>query len=267
MNPRKLLGVVALAATAMTISLQATASGQGVSIATCNQARWCTITASGDVTQDASQLAIGNVSAGTALAVTQENIGQQQVGGEILGGSLAGSCGWSQYDRDWTASPRTAEAGCPDPVLDTSEFVADNGAAIWSGCYPDCFGGVPIHYERRCGSKGHNWCYSSNCEEFANFYPWSPDAHPADPIRMTHRHVLDIRYLARYTDAWTKRPFYLVRDIAAKHGSGNWVFVGGAACNIRVGHPGSYHWLPRPSVPVHHKPSGPSAHAAAPASA
>jgi len=264
MKARKILGAAAMVAVALVLMLQATASGQGsgVTIATCNQVRWCTITASGDVTPTASQLAIGNVSAGTALAVTQDNIGQNQVGGEILGGSLAGSCGWSQYDRDWTRKALVVSADCPNPVLDTAEFVANGGRAVWSGCYPRCFGGVPLHYDRRCGSKGHSWCYRDNCEEFANFYPWSPDAHPADPIRMTHRHILDIRYLARYGDAWTRTPFYLVRDIAAVHGTGNWIFVSGAACGIKTGPPGTYHWLPQPSTSHHHN-SKPSAHTAA----
>jgi hypothetical protein len=263
---RRLLVVAALGAVAVTLALQASATA-GVGVATCNQVRWCTVTASGDVTEDASQLAIGNASAGTALAVTQENIGQQQVGGELLDGSLAGSCGWSQYDRDWTTQGLSVNAGCANPVLNTDQFVANNGAAVWSGCYPRCFGGVPVYYERHCSSKGHNWCYSSNCEEFANFYPWSPDAHPGDPVRMTARHVLDVRYLARYGDAWTKGPFYLIRDIDVAHGTGNWVFVSGAACGIRVGHAGSYHWLPRPTKPAPKKSSGPSAHAASAASA
>jgi hypothetical protein len=267
MTVRKLLAGAVLCG-AVILVLGATANGQSVDIATCNQAQWCTVTASGDVEEGASQLAIGNVSAGTPLAVTQINIGQKQVGGQFLSGSLAGSCGWSQYQRDWTQrTPRNLDPpGCADPVLTTSSYVARGGRAIWSGCYPRCFGGVPVHYERRCASKGHNWCYSSNCEEFANFYPWSHDAHPADPIRMTHRHVLDVRYLARYGDAWTKTPFYLVRDISAAHGKGNWIFVSGAACGIRVGHPGAYHWLPRPSHPSHHhkpKHRQPSAHAAA----
>jgi hypothetical protein len=266
MKARRLLGAGALGATALTLALYATAAA-GVGVATCNQAKWCTITSSGDVEQDASQLAIGNVRAGTVLAVTQEQIGQQQVGGEILGGSLKGSCGWSQYDRDWTRQTTSVASGCPDPVLNTSTFVADNGSAVWSGCYPDCFGGVPLYYDRKCGSKGHNWCYGSNCEEFANFYPWTADAHPEDPIRMTGRHVLDVRYEGRYGDAWTDTPFYMVRDVAAHHGAGNWVFVSGAACGIKTGHPGTYHWLPKRPKPPHHHKKGPSAHAAHGASA
>ena len=137
----------------------------------CIRDRWCTITASGDVTQSASQLAIGNVSAGTALAVTQDDVLHQQVGGEILGGSLRGTCGWSQYRYDWTAQALSVAAGCANPVHNTNEFVAANGTAIWSGCYPRCFGGVPLRFDRRCGQRGHNWCYGSNCEEYANFYP------------------------------------------------------------------------------------------------
>jgi hypothetical protein len=186
----------------------------------------------------------------------------QQYGGEILGGNLRGLCAWSQYARDWSAVPQSAVAGCANPVLQTNEFVATNGTAIWSGCYPRCFGGVPLRFDRRCGKPGHTWCYASNCEEFANFYPWTPAAHPANPLRMTHRHIIDIRYLARYGDAWTHTPFYLVRDIAAQHGTGNWVFVSGAACAISAGHPGSYHWLPHPSKHKKPGPPKPQAHVA-----
>ena len=58
-----LLRAVALCAAALSLGIATTADA-GVGVATCNQSRWCTITASGDVTQFASQLAIGNVSAG-----------------------------------------------------------------------------------------------------------------------------------------------------------------------------------------------------------
>ena len=260
MRVRIFLSVVALCITALLLYAGAAASA-GVSVATCNQARWCTITASGDVTPLASQLAIGNVSAGTELAVTQTNLGQDQVGGEILNGSLRGSCGWSQYARDWTSKALSAIAGCTNPVLDMSLFVASNGRAIWSGCYPRCFGGVPLRFDKRCGQRGHNWCYRSNCEEYANFYPWSPAAHPSDALRMTRRHVIDVRYMARYGDAWTQTPFYLVRDIDVAHGTGNWVFVSGAACAIKVGRAGTYRWLPHPRKPHHRQPS---AHVARP---
>jgi len=249
MRVRSLLCVLALGAAALSPSLHAAAAGAGVGVATCNQARWCTITASGDVTAFASQLAIGNASAGTPLAVTQDNIGHDQLGGQILSGSLTGSCGWSQYARDWTAKRGNAGAGCANPVLNTKAFVAANGRAIWSGCYPRCFGGVPLRFDRRCGQPGHSWCYASNCEEYANFSPWTPAAHPSDPLRTTHRHRLDIRYRARYGDAWVKSPFYLVRDEAAMHGTGNWAFVSGLACAISAGHPGAYRWLPHPSTP------------------
>ena len=121
---------------------------------------------------------------------------------------------------------------------------------------------MPLHFDKKCGTRGHSWCYRANCEEFGNYYPWTTSSHPADPIRMTARHVLDVRYKARYGDALTHSPFYLVRDINAVHGTGNWVFVSGAACGISTGSPGSYHWLPRPPTPKHKKPSGPSAHAA-----
>lgn len=265
MRLRTLLGALAVGTAALTFSLHASASA-GVGVFTCKQARWCTITASGDVTPLASQLAIGNVSAGTALAVTQDDVLHQQVGGEILGGNLRGTCGWSQYRYDWTAKALSAIAGCLNPVHNTSEFVAANGTAIWSGCYPRCFGGVPLRFDRRCGQPGHSWCYRSNCEEYANFYPWTPAAHPSNPLRMTHRHKLDIRYLARYGDVWTKTPFYLVRDPAVTHGTGNWVFVSGAACGINPGHAGIYHWLPHPSRP-HQRPSSPRAHVAAQPSA
>jgi len=267
MRVRTLLSAVALCGAALALGA-VTTSAAGVGVSSCNQARWCTITASGDVTPLASQLAIGNVSAGTELAVTQDNIGQNQLGGQILNGSLRGSCGWSQYARDWATKGLSVIAGCADPVLNTSQFVAQNGSAVWSGCYPRCFGGVPLTFDKHCGEPGHKWCYGANCEEFANFFPWSPAAHPTDPLRMTRRHRLDVRYMARYGDAWTNTPFYLVRDIDVAHGTGNWVFISGAACGVATGPPGTYRWLPHPSKPHHHKaPTAHVAHAAGGASA
>jgi hypothetical protein len=242
MRVRTILCAAALGAVAWTFSPDATATA-GVAVSTCNQVRWCTITASADVTPVASQLAIGNVSAHTVLAVTQNDVLHQQLGGEILGGNLHGTCAWSQYARDWTAKTLSVVAGCANPVHNTSEFVAAHGAAVWTGCYPRCFGGVPLRFDRRCGQRGHSWCYGSNCEEYANFYPWTAAAHPANPLRTTSRHRLDVRYRARYGDVLTETPFYLVRDTTATHGTGNWVFISGAACAVSVGPAGTYHWL------------------------
>jgi len=241
---RVLLSTAALGAVVWSLASSAGASASGVAVSMCHEHRWCTVTASGDVTPTASQLAIGNVSAGTQLAVTQINIGQRQIGGEVLGGSLVGTCVWSQYQRDWSGLAGSVAAACADPVFDTSEFVADDGAAVWSGCYPRCFGGVPLRFDRRCGKHGRTFCYSSECEEYANFFPWSPDAHPVDSIRGTHRHRLDIRYMARYGDVQNGHPYYMVRDTAALHGTGNWVFISGDACGVRVGHFGTYRTEP-----------------------
>jgi len=220
-------------------------AGAGVGVAICNQAAWCTVTASGDVTQTASQLAIGNVSAGTGLAVTQINLGQGQVGGLILGGSLRGTCAWSQYQRDWATPKGDVLANCPTAPLDTAEYVANGGSAVWSGCFPRCFGGVPMRYDRRCGTHRRVFCYSRNCEEYANFFPWTPGAHPVDAVRSTSRHRLDVRYLARYGDFQNNHPYYLVRDTGVAHGAGNWVFISGNACGVVVGPPGSYYSEPR----------------------
>jgi hypothetical protein len=211
----------------------------------CNQKQWCTLTAAGDVTAGASQLAIGNVKAGTVLAVSVS--AHQQYGGEFIGGDPAGFCGWSQYARDYTPAPTLkANSDCANPVTETTAFVADDGHAIWSGCYPRCFGGVPLRLDPRCGARGHTWCYLRNCEEYANFYPWLKLSHPTDAIRMTSGQQLDIRYRARYVDARLHSSFYMVRDTTAAHGSGNWVFIGGAACGISAGATGAYHWLQHP---------------------
>ena len=107
--------------------LAAVGASAGVGVATCNQARWCTITASGYVTPFASQLAIGNVSGATGLAVVLSE--HHQYGGEILGGNLRGLCAWSQYARDWTAARRSKDANCARLVLNTPAFVASNGRA------------------------------------------------------------------------------------------------------------------------------------------
>ncbi len=240
----RILGCVAVIAGAVLSVHLAGATADGVALSTCNQARWCTVTASGIVTSLASQLAIGNVEAGTPLAVTQNDVKHRQLGGQILRGSLSGTCAWSQYARDWTALHGATASGCADPVHNTSEYVAANGSAIWSGCYPRCFGGVPLRFDPHCGEHGRTFCYRRNCEEYANFYPWSPDAHPADPLRSTQRHQLDLRYQARYPNTHNQHPFYLVRDIQAIHGRGNWVFVSAVACAITAGHTGAYHTQP-----------------------
>jgi hypothetical protein len=234
---------IALLGAALLIAQAASAHASPAPLAYCNQTRWCTVTASSNVTPTASQLAIGNVRGGTKLAVTAVDTGQKQIGGQILSGTLAGVCGWSQYQRDWTATPQSAASGCADPVTGYAQFVAGGGHAVWTGCYPRCFGGVPLRYEARCGRGGRNWCYGRNCTEFANYFPWSTRAHPADPIRKTQRHMLDVRYLALHGDEWTGTPFYLVRDQDARHGAGNWVFVSSAECQVRVGRPGTYHYL------------------------
>jgi hypothetical protein len=215
-------------------SAAAPASASGAAVSVCRERGWCTVTAAGYVTPTASQLAIGNVRGGTSLGVTQVSVGQRQVGGQVLAGSL-----------DWSAPAGSASAACADPVLDTAAFVADNGHAIWSGCFPRCFGGVPAKFDPRCGTHGRTFCYSHDCEEYANFFPWSPRAHPVDPIRLTGHHVLDIRYLARYPDYLNGHPYYMARDVDVFHGTGNWVFVSARGCGIVVGHTGAYHDVPR----------------------
>jgi hypothetical protein len=237
--------IAALGAVAWSVGADASATASGVAVSRCQANRWCTVTSSSDVTQTAAQLAIGNVSAGTPLAVTQVDHGQGQLGGQILRGSLVGTCVWSQYLRDWSHPHGSASADCFEPGLDTSSFVAQDGTAIWTLCYPRCFGGMPMRFDRRCGSHGRTFCYSHDCQEYANFFPWTPDAHPEGPIRLTQRHVLDVRYLARYANRVNGHPYYMVRDTGVYHGTGNWVFVSGNACHVQLGPTGTYHDEPR----------------------
>jgi hypothetical protein len=239
-----LLCLAAAGTAAWIILSAASATASTVAVSVCHESRWCTVTASGDVMPGASQLAIGNVGHGTELAVTQVNVGQRQLGGEVLSGSLLGICVWSQYQRDWSVPAGGVDAGCPDPLFATDQYVAANGTAVWSGCYPRCFGGVPLRFDRRCGRHGRTFCYSHDCEEYANFFPWSPNAHPVDPIRRTERHELDVRYLALYGDFEDGHPYYMVRDTNVPHGTGNWVFISGDACGVHVGHPGTYRTEP-----------------------
>jgi hypothetical protein len=228
-----------------TAQIAASATASGVAVSKCRESRWCTVTSSSDVTQTAAQLAIGNVSAGTPIAVTQVDSGQRQLGGRVLRGSLVGTCVWSQYQRDWSDPKGSASADCVGvPGLDTATFVAQDGTAIWTLCYPRCFGGMPLAFDRRCGSHGRTFCYSHDCEEYANFYPWSPHAHPDNRIRSTGRHVLDVRYLARYADAANGHPYYMVRDTGVLHGTGNWVFISGDACHVELGPMGTYYHEP-----------------------
>ena len=237
--------VACLAVVGALVGSSVVAAGAGIPT-TCQAKAWCTVTAYGVSSPEAAQYAIGNVPAGSVLGVTQYDAKHRQIGGEILGGVLRGTCAWSQYQRDWAplvvAPP---DSSCANPVHYTRDFVADDGRAIWTGCYPRCFGGVPLRFDRRCGKRNRTFCYSSNCEEYANFNPWSPAAHPADPLRMTHRHRLDIRYRTRYGDVWTNTPFYMVKDSAVAHGRGNWVFISGAACGVVAGPTGVYNHFPR----------------------
>ena len=214
----------------------------------CRAQQWCTITAAGISSSVAAQFAIGNVRRGTVLAITQYDIKHRQVGGQIVDGDMAGTCAWSQYQRDWapllvaTADQLHRPAVPQQPVhrrRRQGDLVGLLRAAALLGRR------AAASYDRRCGKRGRTFCYSSNCEEYANFYPWTPDAHPSDPLRETRRHVLAVRYLARFGDVWTNSPFYLVMDTAIGHGQADWVFVSGRACGIVTGPVGTYHSVPR----------------------
>ena len=246
MRARILLFLTALGAAAAGLAPGGSAAAGAPT--TCRAIHWCTITAAGDSSPNATQFAIGNVRAGTVLSITQDDVKHRQVGGEISSGELNGLCAWSQYQRDWAPVVLADPPGCADPVHLTSDFVATTAsgtAAIWTGCYPRCFGGVPLRYDRRCGTHGRTFCYSRNCPEYANFSPWTSMAHPTDQLRRTQRHRLDIRYLARYGDAYNSHPFYMVRDGQIGHGQGDWVFISGAACRIVAGPVGTYRHAPR----------------------
>ena len=246
MRARILLFLMALGAVAAGLAPGGSAAAGAPT--TCRAIHWCTITAAGDSSPNATQFAIGNVRAGTVLAITQDDVKHRQVGGEIVSGELDGLCAWSQYVRDWAPVVLADPPGCADPVHLTRDFVAttaSGAAAIWTGCYPRCFGGVPLRYDRRCGTHGRTFCYSRNCPEYANFEPWTSGAHPTDELRRTQRHRLDIRYLARYGDIWNSHPFYMARDGQVGHGEGDWVFISGSACGIVAGPVGTYHHAPR----------------------
>jgi hypothetical protein len=236
---------VLLGAAAAAFALAGPLAAGAAAPTSCRAAQWCTITSNGISNAVAAQFAIGNVPRGTALAVTQNEIKYRQIGGQIVDGEMAGTCAWSQYQRDWAPLTIGEAPRCANPGYLNSQFIADDGAAIWSGCHPRCWGGVPLHFDPRCGKGGRTFCYSSNCEEYANFFPWTRAAHPLDPLRDTARHLLAVRYLARYGDVWTNSPFYLVMDTAVGHGQANWVFVSGRGCGIVTGPTGSYHTTPR----------------------
>jgi len=246
MRARVLVFAVLLAATWAAVGSVGTGADGAPAPTSCRANQWCTITAAGISSSVAAQFAIGNVTRGTVLAVTQYDTRHRQIGGRIVDGDMAGTCAWSQYQRDWAPLMLSSETHCSDPLYLNSQFIAQDGKAIWSGCYVKnrCWGGVPLRYDRRCGKAGRIFCYSQNCEEYANFYPWTPDAHPSDPLRSTRRHVLAVRYLARYGDVWTNSPFYLVMDTQVGHGQADWVFVSGRGCRILTGPIGSYHEVP-----------------------
>ena len=61
----------------------------------------------------------------------------------------------------------------------------------------------------------------------------------------TRRHLLAVRYLARYGDVWTNSPSTWSWTPRVGHGQADWVFVSGRACGIVTGPVGSYHSVPR----------------------
>jgi hypothetical protein len=248
MRARILLLLIALGAVAASLLPGSPAASGAGGPTVCRAVRWCTITASGDSEPNATQFAIGNVRRGTVMAITSWDTKHRQVGGEILSGELYGLCAWSQYQRDWAPLAVVDPPSCTAPLHLTDEYVgrdAQGRAQIWTGCYPRCFGGVPLRYDRRCGTHGRTFCYRRNCTEYANFAPWSPAAHPTDALRRTQRHRLDIRYLARYPDSLGGRAYYLIRDGQVGHGKGNWVFISAAGCGVVAGPVGTYHHAPR----------------------
>ena len=186
------------------------------------------------------------------------NLGQQQVGGEILGGHPARDV------RLVAVSAATGRrqalsvvAGCPNPALNTSrvrrgERQRDLERLLSRAASAAC----------RCASTSAaaravtSWCYSQQLRGVRELLSRGlPRRTRPTRSRMTDRHKLDIRYRARYGDALDQHAFYLVRDTEVVHGTGNWVFVSGAACGVDApAHPGIYHWLPHPdqapSAPV-----------------
>lgn len=212
----------------------------GAPLASCVQPEWCTVTAAGYKSPVAAQFAVGNVSSGTKLAVTQPAARERELGGEIVEGRLARACAWSQYDYDWKPIRVTADSSCMNPTLERTRFIAAHGTAIWTACHVECFDGVATHFNRAC-TVGHNtWCYGRPCQEYANFFPLSPRARLVDPLRLVRDHTLNVRYLSRYRDLRSGDPVYLVHDAKVPHGHGNWVFIDGTACGLRVGPTGTY---------------------------
>ena len=78
-------------------------------------------------------------------------------------------------------------AGCAEPGPQHQRVRRGNGGrAIWSGCYPRCFGGVPLRLRPPLRqARAHVRATRTTARSTRTSIPWSPRAHPADPLRMT----------------------------------------------------------------------------------
>ena len=151
----------------------------------CRERGWCTVTASGYVTPTASQLAIGNVSGGTQLAVTQVNLGQRQVGGQVLGGSLrrdlrlvavpARLVGAGRERR-----PPAAPTRCSTPASSWPTTARRSGAAATRAARRRADALRPALRQAR-----QDLLLLARLRGVRELLPWSPDAHPVDAIRRT----------------------------------------------------------------------------------
>ena len=220
---------------AWTLAQGATTPARGVACRTASESRWCTVTASGDVTPDGEPArdrqrqrrdrARRHPGQPRPAAARRPDPRRQPASGPAPGRSTSA-----------TGRRRRAAstAGCPNPVLDTSRvrrrqrhrdlerllsaLLRRRAAAVRPALRP-----ARAHLLLRAQLRG----VRELLPVVARRASGRPD--PPDPAPRA-RHPLP-RALRRRRR--TATPFYLVRDTGVVHGTGNWVFVSGDACGVQ----------------------------------
>jgi hypothetical protein len=148
--------------------------------------------------------------------------------GTFWGGLVGGSapfCGWidGRYVT-LTTLLQTPNCGPGTFSRNDASLISGGGtpnAQIWTHWVnTQMADGVTTGAGRTIGNK--------NCTEYANFYPWSSTAHPADglrPIAEGPGPRLALRYVAAHPDVNTGYFYDMVHDNFVGAGDGNWAFV------------------------------------------
>jgi hypothetical protein len=192
----------------------------------CNQS-WVT------VQSEPNGWVLGNCAYGEAIQAVQYDSNVQFAGGWI--GGQYGDCGWIGLSRlNFQTSGYTNNCGgAGQNTKNPADFAY--ASQIWTHRLPSGDAdGVQSYPGGVIGNK--------NCQEYANFHPYSSGANPQNPTIMSgasNGPRMAMRYQGKYPDVNTGTYYSMVHDYNVAPGSGNWVFYQ-TNCLTNIPAPGVY---------------------------